>query len=320
MLKFNRSPNDALIDADIPDLTSASIERYDSELRQDRPVGQQAVTTDGRIFSRTYREVVHDQSAPLQIDRVQLERVSPIYDADHYYRVVRPYQEEVYTSSIAGAYTGSESSDDDFRCWSVRVHDYRCEQHYRPKKVGEIVWTRPTEWAIEVEGEDEEGQPTTDIVGTVLPTTFTLPIIAIGKDQVACKVVSSPPVSLQVELLDTPTQVTGTPVSGIFFLVKPYLRVKILEITVVAPLLIRIEWWGEHALTRSLPVIQNTAPPIESIEHPVGSSLSTRLKPPNKSNLPDNFWNSNSSNAPALANYWQRPSTSAFLPPPDEDE
>jgi hypothetical protein len=320
MLSFNRSPNDALLDADIPDLTSASVERYDGELKQNRSVGQQAVTLDGRIYSRTYRDVIFDEAAPLSIDRVNLSRVDPLYEADHYYRVIRPYQEEVYTSSIAGAYTGANEPDEDFRCWSVRVHDYRCEQHYRPKKVGELVWVRPTEWSIEVESVDEEGQTVTDIVGTVLPTTFVLPVISVGKEYVACKVESEPPVNLKVELLETPEQVAGSVVSGTFFLLQPYLRITLLEITVTAPLRVCIEWWGEHVLTRSLPVIQNQAPPAESIEHPVGSSLSTRLKPPNKEHLPDDFWNSTPNNAPALEGYWERPGNSAFLPPPEEDD
>ena len=46
----------------------------------------------------------------------------------------------------------------------------------------------------------------------------------------------------------------------------------------------------------------------QTLIHPIDTSISSRLKPPGLSNMPDNFWNSNSSFV-SLSDFSQRKST-----------
>jgi hypothetical protein len=244
------------------------------------------------VYSRRYHEIRFNETDLVRLDMVSLGRYSRVYEADHYYRLIRPFYEDVYYGSVSNPYNMGPPSDSDFLQWQKRINTYRQEKHYRPKRVDTLVWQRPVDWPSL--GQEQ---------GTFPPTPYVLPLVNVGK-RVAARVVVDPPVSHTVEILQTldgPAQV----VSGIFLLQWPIIRIKLLELLLGAPSTVTVEFWGEYLFSRFSPEINHSGE-SDILQHPVGSSLATRLLPPNRSGMPQNFWNNGGDTAPLVDNYWAR--------------
>jgi hypothetical protein len=280
MLTFNRDPQPTTINSP-PATTNAVIQQFNSELEEEWVVGEQQVTTQGaRVYSRRYHEIRFNETDPVRLDMVSLGQYSRVYEADHYYRLIRPFYEDVYSGSVSNPYNMGPPSDSDFLRWQKRINTYRQEKHYRPKCVDTLVWQ-----------------------GTVPTTPYVLPLVNAGK-RVAARVVVDPPVSHTVEILQTPDG-PAQGVSGIFLLHRPIIRIKLLELLLEAPCTVTVEFWGEYLFSRFSPEINHSGE-SDILQHPVGSSLETRLLPPNRSSMPQNFWNNGGDTAPLVDNYWAR--------------
>ena len=280
MLTFNRDPQPTTISSP-PATTNAVIQQFNSELEEEWVVGEQQVTTQGaRVYSRRYHEIRFNETDPVRLDMVSLGQYSRVYEADHYYRLIRPFYEDVYSGSVSNPYNMGPPSDSDFLRWQKRINTYRQEKHYRPKRVNTLVWQ-----------------------GTVPTTPYVLPLVNVGK-RVAARVVVNPPVSHTVEILQTPDGPAQV-VSGIFLLHRPIIRIKLLELLLEASCTVTVEFWGEYLFSRFSPEINHSGE-SDILQHPVGSSLETRLLPPNRSSMPQNFWNNGGDTAPLVNNYWAR--------------
>lgn len=305
MLTFNRDPQPATISAP-PTTTNAVIQQFNSELEEEWVVGEQQVTTQGaRVYSRRYHEIRFNETDLIRLDMVSLGQYSRVYEADHYYRLIRPFYEDVYSSSVSNPYNMGPPSDSDFLRWQKRINTYRQEKHYRPKRVDTLVWQRPADWPSLEEG--DTGSNSTEVPtqeqGTFPTTPYVLPLVNVGK-RVAARVVVDPPVSHTVEILQTPDGPAQV-VSGIFLLHWPIIRIKLLELLLEAPCTVTVEFWGEYLFSRFSPEINHSGE-SDILQHPVGSSLETRLLPPNRSGMPQNFWNNGGDTAPLVDNYWAR--------------
>jgi hypothetical protein len=280
MLTFNRDPQPTTINSP-PATTNAVIQQFNSELEEEWVVGEQQVTTQGaRVYSRRYHEIRFNETDPVRLDMVSLGQYSRVYEADHYYRLIRPFYEDVYSGSVSNPYNMGPPSDSDFLRWQKRINTYRQEKHYRPKCVDTLVWQ-----------------------GTVPTTPYVLPLVNAGK-RVAARVVVDPPVSHTVEILQTPDGPAQV-VSGIFLLHRPIIRIKLLELLLETSCTVTVEFWGEYLFSRFSPEINHSGE-SDILQHPVGSSLETRLLPPNRSSMPQNFWNNGGDTAPLVNNYWAR--------------
>jgi hypothetical protein len=280
MLTFNRDPQPTTINSP-PATTNAVIQQFNSELEEEWVVGEQQVTTQGaRVYSRRYHEIRFNETDPVRLDMVSLGQYSRVYEADHYYRLIRPFYEDVYSGSVSNPYNMGPPSDSDFLRWQKRINTYRQEKHYRPKCVDTLVWQ-----------------------GTVPTTPYVLPLVNAGK-RVAARVVVDPPVSHTVEILQTPDGPAQL-VSGIFLLHRPIIRIKLLELLLETSCTVTVEFWGEYLFSRFSPEINHSGE-SDILQHPVGSSLETRLLPPNRSSMPQNFWNNGGDTAPLVNNYWAR--------------
>jgi hypothetical protein len=280
MLTFNRDPQPTTINSP-PATTNAVIQQFNSELEEEWVVGEQQVTTQGaRVYSRRYHEIRFNETDPVRLDMVSLGQYSRVYEADHYYRLIRPFYEDVYSGSVSNPYNMGPPSDSDFLRWQKRINTYRQEKHYRPKCVDTLVWQ-----------------------GTVPTTPYVLPLVNAGK-RVAARVVVDPPVSHTVEILQTPDGPAQV-VSGIFLLHRPIIRIKLLELLLETSCTVTVEFWGEYLFSRFSPEINHSGE-SDILQHPVGSSLETRLLPPNRSGMPQNFWNNGGDTAPLVDNYWAR--------------
>lgn len=280
MLTFNRDPQPTTINSP-PATTNAVIQQFNSELEEEWVVGEQQVTTQGaRVYSRRYHEIRFNETDPVRLDMVSLGQYSRVYEADHYYRLIRPFYEDVYSGSVSNPYNMGPPSDSDFLRWQKRINTYRQEKHYRPKCVDTLVWQ-----------------------GTVPTTPYVLPLVNAGK-RVAARVVVDPPVSHTVEILQTPDGPAQV-VSGIFLLHRPIIRIKLLELLLETSCTVTVEFWGEYLFSRFSPEINHSGE-SDILQHPVGSSLETRLLPPNRSGMPQNFWNNGGDTAPLVNNYWAR--------------
>jgi hypothetical protein len=280
MLTFNRDPQPTTISSP-PATTNAVIQQFNSELEEEWVVGEQQVTTQGaRVYSRRYHEIRFNETDPVRLDMVSLGQYSRVYEADHYYRLIRPFYEDVYSGSVSNPYNMGPPSDSDFLRWQKRINTYRQEKHYRPKCVDTLVWQ-----------------------GTVPTTPYVLPLVNAGK-RVAARVVVDPPVSHTVEILQTPDGPAQV-VSGIFLLHRPIIRIKLLELLLETSCTVTVEFWGEYLFSRFSPEINHSGE-SDILQHPVGSSLETRLLPPNRSSMPQNFWNNGGDTAPLVNNYWAR--------------
>lgn len=280
MLTFNRDPQPTTINSP-PATTNAVIQQFNSELEEEWVVGEQQVTTQGaRVYSRRYHEIRFNETDLVRLDMVSLGQYSSMYEADHYYRLIRPFYEDVYSGSVSNPYNMGPPSDSDFLRWQKRINTYRQEKHYRPKCVDTLVWQ-----------------------GTVPTTPYVLPLVNAGK-RVAARVVVDPPVSHTVEILQTPDGPAQV-VSGIFLLHWPIIRIKLLELSLEAPSTVTVEFWGEYLFSRFSPEINHSGE-NDILQHPVGSSLETRLLPPNRSGMPQNFWNNGGDTAPLVDDYWAR--------------
>ena len=280
MLTFNKDPQPTTISSP-PATTNAVIQQFNSELEEEWVVGEQQVTTQGaRVYSRRYHEIRFNETDPVRLDMVSLGQYSRVYEADHYYRLIRPFYEDVYSGSVSNPYNMGPPSDSDFLRWQKRINTYRQEKHYRPKCVDTLVWQ-----------------------GTVPTTPYVLPLVNAGK-RVAARVVVDPPVSHTVEILQTPDGPAQV-VSGIFLLHRPIIRIKLLELLLETSCTVTVEFWGEYLFSRFSPEINHSGE-SDILQHPVGSSLETRLLPPNRSSMPQNFWNNGGDTAPLVNNYWAR--------------
>lgn len=286
-------PNDLYsnINFEVPDLTSASIEQYIPELDTNWEIGQQLATLDNIPYSRIYKQLSLPNN-PYSLSLVDLGAVSPEYESNIYYLVTQNFQEISYSSN-------KTDGEDSWLRWKKVTTNYRQEITYLHKSLSTLHWQQPL-----------------DINSLPIPisNSYTIPLINAGKALGMSFTIAPADQQVEVKFKSSVTDVGTNQVftlssvfgvyanSSLFLLTQPYIEFKLINSANTSPVNLAVTFYGQYKWRTMVPLNDENE---QTLIHPIDSPISTRLKPPGLSNLPDNFWNSNSSFI-ALSDYSQR--------------
>jgi hypothetical protein len=281
------------ISFEVPELTSASIEQYISQLETNWEIGHQLATLDGIPYSRIYRQLSFPNN-PYNFSVVDLGVASPEYESNIYYLVSQNFQEISYSSN-------QTKGDDSWLRWKKVVTNYRQEITYLHKSIGTLNWQQPV-----------------DVNSIPIPivSPYKLPLIKSGKalgmsfnvspqnQQVEVRLKSTvvDPGILQTFTLNSAFGIYA--ISSLMLLTQPLIEITLLNVSNVTPVNITFTFYGEYKWRVMIPLNEDESQE-QTLIHPIDTAISSRLKPPGLSNMPDNFWNSNSSPV-ILTDYAQR--------------
>lgn len=279
------------VEFDIPELTTASIEQYIPELETNWEIGQQLATLDRVPYSRTYRQLSLPNN-PYSISLINLGAISPEYESNIYYLVTQNFQEISYSSN-------QTKGEDSWLRWKKVTTNYRQELTYLHKSIGTLNW-----------------QQSVDVSLIPIPITspYTLPLVKAGKALGMSFIIT--PVNQQVEvrfkssisdpgILQTFTLNNSFGIYAIssnFLLTHPLIEFTLINASNITPVNLNITFYGEYKWRVMVPLNDESE---QTLIHPIDTDIITRLKPPGLSNMPDHFWNSNSTFV-SLSDYNQR--------------
>lgn len=261
-----------------PELTTATITQYYSQIDTTWDLGTQQATLQAEPYSRVYSLLTFPYTET-RLTKVDLTTYDPDYGATFYYLVSSYFQESSYNSNIYS------TANNPFSQWTQIDSCYRQEITYTHTQVNQLIWNRP----IITEGStSEEGIITAPIYET-LATGYSLSInVGTALGTIITSV--SP---IQVKLKSSSSD-AGTIVDPSFILLtEPILDITLLDITSTSHIQIIVTFYGLYKWRNFLPI--SSADP-QTLLHPIQTSLEDKLKPPGLSSLPDNFWNSDLGN------------------------
>lgn len=287
-MELSNNPFDNL-DFSIPELTSASIEQYIPQLQTNWEIGQQLATLEGIPYSRIYRQLSLG-SNPYSISLVNLGAYSPEYEGSFYYLVSQKFQEISYSSS-------QTTGEDSWLRWRKVTTNFRQEITYLHKSIGSLNWIQPS-----------VGQ-----ILTPISSPYTLSVDA-GKALSVVFSISPANESFEIRLkntanatgtLATYTSSTagGTLTSSNILLTEPIIEIKLINPNNVVPIEISLTFYGQYAWRAMVPLDDESE---QVLLHSIDIPISSRMKPPGLSGMPDYFWNSTPGSE--LKNFDQRQS------------
>ena len=324
--KLDKDPLDEARDFEIPNLSTAVLHKYYPEIKNDWTLGTQAVTKEGRIYSRTFQDLEFFNS-PVSFIEVPLGKYDPFYESDRYYALSNEFKEYTYTSSIS-----QTNEAEDFLRWQKFCSLIRQEIRYSPKKIQTVNWFRvaPDEngnypdfskdkilYGEEVYFLVSSPQINTNLSKYTLipkldlnaPTTITIDSGVAIKAKI--KVNDKTKIICKLKSRDRQKEIEVKNLNNIV-LTLPLIEITILELTeYIKPTIlsnnnfinrsynsatvqelkpdITFEFFGEEKLRTFIPSFDEDEPIIT--RHSVDTNLEERLKPPELPNVADNFWN-----------------------------
>ncbi|MBD2201569.1 hypothetical protein H6G33_09440 [Calothrix sp. FACHB-1219] len=257
-------------EVNIPEILSASISKYYSEIDTTWDYGTQLTTLDRNPYSRTYN-VLSFPNVDSTLDIIQLGTYLEEYEGTFYYQVSNYFLESIYSSFVVG------NPNQDFLRWKKTTSRIRQEIVYAHKNIGNVEWSRPL-----------LSQPNVlPVIYSPLTNPYTLPIIDVGKALGAVVTCQYP---IEIRLKNTVNE-EGTLVDPTFILLTSrYLEIRLIDVTDTSHTSVRVDFFGEYKWRSFVPMNTESE---ENLIHPSNTLLSNRLKPPGLPNLLDNFWNSN---------------------------
>lgn len=321
----------------LPDTTIANIEVYHSQLKSSWEIGEQVATLEGLPLARTYSLLQFENHAQ-SMELVDLGYDSSEYEGRYYYRVVHKFYETEY-------YSSSSPHHINFTKWEQSFNSYLQDIIYKHTINKTIRWERPytivpcspilnssvsnnsttninsdslycTPLPLESKSSTSTGRgnpivkviPSQSNAGLGVATSIqwdplTLPYIKTIEVGEALGAIITSDCELIIRLKSTlkeiGVQVTDSPI----LLTKPYLEIEVIDATEYLPTFINVDFYGVELWRSFNPITIDDEPDI--VVHSLDTPQELKYKPPGKSDLPDNFWNSKPNSNP-YENYIQR--------------
>lgn len=294
---------------EVPDLTTATLEKYIPQINMTWKNATQLATVDGDPYYRNY-SILSFPPSESTVNTIHLGGYSEEYEGNHYYRVANSFYETSFSSSISP----KGKREEDFLRWRRVKREFRHEMIYAHKKIQTLTWNRP-QLPQQSPDEDVELPP----VYLPIPNPFIIPLIESGQTVKAVVTVEPAGSQIEIRLKNTPASVGTLTGGNDFILSQPYIEIKLINVvnpptdsyTPAPPTAeggspslpsnghlcthhsVTIDFYGKFKWRTFAPAKMEEN---KTIIHPVGTPYAVRLKPPGHQDLPDNFWNSNPDN------------------------
>lgn len=296
-------------EVEIPNFTTAVIEKRYEELKGEWVVGEQIADEEGNILSRTYTELEFEEKG----ERFDLEDVGyekEEYEGRYFYRVTNKFYETEYISTKGKRHNN-------FMKWEKGENEYMQEVIYKHKQIAIKRWEREYR-IISYGGIDntvgssgsintfpiyQEEESSSIYTGTGMPVNKVIEgevkliqykglIIPFYRDIEVGKALGA---VVESDGDFEVTDIEGEEVerkNGIILLKKDKLRIKFNSPTKYLPTYIEVKFYGEELWRSVYPGKLDEEAEILLHEE----NVINKYKPPGRSDFPDNFWNNGSNN------------------------